>query len=490
MRIVQLPGCWYLDSLPSGEYAGILPLEKQVTTHLGLEPYPADEPLWLVLTNRPVFSYMGQGHQTPRTYEWITGTGWITLPVACGTWPVIYGQTGEPHIAKCAPPTGSQGWRYVAPDGSLVTGDSTIALLHGLLEHTDLSLAQDGSLLVGQGHEDGVRVWADGQERRLHPGACFNIRGKFDPALDLVSVSFYQVASDGLEGWVYWMSLAELKALPVQTPAPLPVVFSFSHPVLVAPFKAEGSGLVDLFTLGNYSEGAYPVLPSGRRLLLGHDSIEDWNFPQDLRQWDIPFLELYRVPQETLTTSVSRWTRQTFALLAHWPGDVGVIPMMYDQFRWSISEILDGLRYLSTLVNLSPRIKVIAPFAYNRANGIVKYPELQQALRDMVKASPGVPNLLPVGGPPHLPPIQSPPEEPMPKSKDQVRADINELIRFYNESDGLNRAARGQSSPVVFNDPAITDWFTLAVMQDVEDIKRQIRAFPEYKTQHPNDPPQ
>lgn len=75
------------------------------------------------------------------------------------------------------------------------------------------------------------------------------------------------------------------------------------------------------------------------------------------------------------------------------------------------------------------------------------------------------------------------------KNKDQVRADINELIRFYMEKDGLNRGARNLPPPVVFNDPAITDWFTLAVMQPVDEIKRQIRQFPEWKAEHQGEEP-
>lgn len=86
---------------------------------------------------------------------------------------------------------------------------------------------------------------------------------------------------------------------------------------------------------------------------------------------------------------------------------------------------------------------------------------------------------------PQPPPVEKP-KETM-KNKDQVRADIDELIRFYNDPDGLNRAARGIPSPVTFNDPAITDWFTLAVMLPVEEVKRRIRSFPEYKEQHPSD---
>jgi hypothetical protein len=172
-------------------------------------------------------------------------------------------------------------------------------------------------------------------------------------------------------------------------PTPTPVVFSFSHPVGVTPFKAHGSGVPDLFTLGIYTEAeTLPnPLPPGR-LLVGHDAPTPRVPPAILRPTDLPLIEYYRLPSETLAQSVTRWATNTEILLGGWPGlEVGVIPMMYDQFRWSVGEILDGLRALSDLVNRSPRITVIAPFAYDRANGIVKYPELQQAFHDLVQAA-------------------------------------------------------------------------------------------------------
>lgn len=223
MNRLPIPGCWYLDSLPTGEYAAILPFQKQVQTHQGLVPYPSDppdEPLWLVVSNRPVFRFMGQGHDTGWTWEWsATVRQWNMHEKCCGVWALIYGAHGERLIAQCAPPTGSQGYRYIAPDGRPVPGDETIAIRHGLNEWTDLSLAQDGSILVGQDHEGrGAAVWADGHLRLLHrAGATFNVRSKYDPAIDVVSVSFYTVESDGIQGWIYWLSLAELRALP---PAP------------------------------------------------------------------------------------------------------------------------------------------------------------------------------------------------------------------------------------------------------------------------------
>jgi hypothetical protein len=75
------------------------------------------------------------------------------------------------------------------------------------------------------------------------------------------------------------------------------------------------------------------------------------------------------------------------------------------------------------------------------------------------------------------------------KTNDEVRRDIEELVRFYNEPDGLNRAARGIPSPITIDDPAFWDWVALAVTTPIEQVKARIRTFPEYKDQHPPEPP-
>jgi hypothetical protein len=73
-------------------------------------------------------------------------------------------------------------------------------------------------------------------------------------------------------------------------------------------------------------------------------------------------------------------------------------------------------------------------------------------------------------------------------TNDEVRARIAEIVRFYNEPDGLNRRARGIPSPITVDDPAIWDWVALALTADVEEVKRRIRQFPEWKDQHKADP--
>jgi len=216
-----------------------------------------------------------------------------------------------------------------------------------------------------------------------------------------------------------------------QPPVPLvpPVVvptFSFQHPVLVAPFKdpagTAGSpaevvvnqsgqsanrpyiaasdslggpfkGMMD----GIYSEAINPAqdLKTAEglktRLVLAHDATTPWTVPAGLRSCDLPSIELYLSTAETLAQSVARWHQQAQDLLAQWPGSVGVIPMFYcagnapPNELFTVQQVCDGLQHLSEVVNLSPRIILIMPFEYDRANGIVAHPELQQAFANLLQ---------------------------------------------------------------------------------------------------------
>lgn len=222
IRTKIIPGGWYGDALTNGGYGWTIPHTKVVATDLGDLPYPLnDEPLWLVLTDTPERRYAAQSHFNPWGYEWKSGQGWRTTTAPCGVWPVIYDTQGILHISRCQEGVGSQGWRYVNPDGWLVTGDATVWVRHGLNERTDLSLAQDGSTEVGQDNQGrGVGVWAGGRLKILTLGACFNVRAKYDPHTDIVVVSCYNVASDGIEGRIFWMSWEDLQTIDVHPPPP------------------------------------------------------------------------------------------------------------------------------------------------------------------------------------------------------------------------------------------------------------------------------
>jgi hypothetical protein len=183
--------------------------------------------------------------------------------------------------------------------------------------------------------------------------------------------------------------------------------------------------------LGVYDEAADPAaaLSLARqrktRLFLTWDKKEPWALPPGLRPWDVPMIEMYRYEGETLAAALARWRRDARSMLQLWRGDCGVVPMFYcmggaaggsPPELWPIGAVTETLAYLSEIVNLSPRIKVVAPFSYLRANGIVAHGELQRAYDNLLAAAPIPAALTPVDVTP--PPPLPPPPPPPPKPKD------------------------------------------------------------------------
>ena len=243
---------------------------------------------------------------------------------------------------------------------------------------------------------------------------------------------------------VDWDLVSDLEELgpPPDPPVVIPT-FRFSHPVIVAPFKdpqgtsgatheitvngagmtierphfAAGDSLNDRRgeLLGIYSESTdNPIADLGlaagmkTRLLLCRDRAGAWRIPSTLRAWDIPARELYLTVGETVDEAAARWGREVRDALEQWPGDLAVVPMFYCQGGappneiWPVWAVCQGLAHLDPIVNLSPRIKVIAPFSYLRANGIVAHPELRQAFENLKTAAheAGVATLTPIPRPP------------------------------------------------------------------------------------------
>ncbi len=222
------------------------------------------------------------------------------------------------------------------------------------------------------------------------------------------------------------VTLAVFKDLGGISGSPAEVLVNQQDQIDAKPFfEAEDSltGVRRGERLGIYSEAVYPAsvikvaTQHNTRVLLGHDSLSYWTIPTALlRAWDIPTLEFYLHQTETVAQSAERWHRQLLDLLAQWTGDVGAIPMFYcgggepPNELFTVAQVLEGLSHLSDLVNTNKRIKVVAPFAYSRANGIIAHPELHAAWENLVAACPKMAKLTPVGTTP-VPPI---PPNPIP----------------------------------------------------------------------------
>lgn len=207
-----IPGAWYLDSRPDGEYiANIWHSRLMITKEGYVEKPVGDDVLWVVLSPKG-FKIAGQSQNILQGWEWKGEfMGWEPRTAPCGVWPVIYDREGKLIISNCQPGVGSQGYRYIDYNNQPVTGDATVLVRNGLNEWTDLTILQNGQVMVGQDHEGrGVGVWAEGRLRLLTLGACFNIRAKYDIIKDRVSISCYNVAPDGIEGRIFWMNWQDL----------------------------------------------------------------------------------------------------------------------------------------------------------------------------------------------------------------------------------------------------------------------------------------
>jgi hypothetical protein len=221
MKHLPIPGGWYTHALPSGEYASLV--ADGIVTHLGKIAQPLndagqpDGPLFLDITTVGGFHLAGKGANSFITHERLPDGTWLRHGDACGNYSVIYDLQGVLHISDCS--IGTQGWRYVALDGTLVTGDQTTGHPAGLSEWTDL-----GGILLGQGNgpgaiDGGVKVWAGGLLRVLATGACYDIKAR--RVGDTFALSFYDVARDGLTAHIFWGTVDELVALPpVVVPPP------------------------------------------------------------------------------------------------------------------------------------------------------------------------------------------------------------------------------------------------------------------------------
>jgi hypothetical protein len=213
-------------------------------------------------------------------------------------------------------------------------------------------------------------------------------------------------------------------------PVSIPV-FHFNHGVMTVPFKDPEVKAGTTYRMEDNSLGIYTERPDpsasvaiaasqDMRVLCTHDAPDVWVPPAVLRDWDVPCIEFYRLKHEMLGTSVDRWRENLQALLRVWPHDVGIVPMFYCQGGvpggtppelWSVNDVLEGLWHLSELVNISFRVKMVAPFAYKRDNGITAHPELMEAFNNLKGAT--VPDMLLMDVPSRPGPIEPPIEPPV-----------------------------------------------------------------------------
>jgi len=161
----------------------------------------------------------GQGHQSGRALEHMDHR-WYDRGLTHGINPVIYDHGGLLHLSTIA--QGSQGYRYVADDGHLVTGDETVNSqtplaqsygLSGFWEWTHL-----GGITIGQGEGGCIVQIGNGPHRVLDPGECYRVH--FTRHGSLFAVAFILQREN--KARYYWGTVAELEGLPLETPVVTP----------------------------------------------------------------------------------------------------------------------------------------------------------------------------------------------------------------------------------------------------------------------------
>jgi hypothetical protein len=212
-------GGFYADAWPDGTRAVLLALERKVVTRDAMIPVE-NAPLYLCCTPARGFQFAGQSDRAPGTVHYHDERVTLDPRIAHGNNGCLFDLAGELHIIEPAANQTSQGYRYVAPDGTLVLGDDAI-LREEISQPVDLG---DG-ILIGQGHDvDGCVVKIDGARRMLQGGMVYAVRAHRDG--ERVAVAFYDVQPDGLTAYIYHVTLSELRALPpvpnVGTTVPIP----------------------------------------------------------------------------------------------------------------------------------------------------------------------------------------------------------------------------------------------------------------------------
>jgi hypothetical protein len=223
------------DLWPSGAFVIVIQ-GSHIETHWGRVAFPPGETYGILYprcTEAGGFRFVGQAHDVAGvTWEYLNDA-WVARGPSNGTQGAIYDLLGGLHLIAPGPGATSQGYRTVVDDGTpagrLVLGDATLGPRGGLHEYTDLSDAQDGSLLIGQGSvPEGVLVNDAGTLRVLALGPCKWIQARRDR--EAVAITFRN-----LVGIVpIQTTRAELRALPVAG-APPPVIDTHPGPIVNAP---------------------------------------------------------------------------------------------------------------------------------------------------------------------------------------------------------------------------------------------------------------
>lgn len=224
MQSKDFPGGWYVDGLLDGEFACCI-RDVHVETHQGnIALTPGGNPLQLHVTTDG--RIVGHGHGDGNAWEWAGGQ-WNNHGPAFGDNSCIYDAAGNLHVVRQAgTETGSLGWSYVDDAGVLIPSwqcYNTATPLGAALRVERLAAwVQHGGLIIGQGigPNGGVVAQFEGKRYQIATGQTTFVR-------------FYLRGNNFVVSWIQentnsahirWMSLDELRGLPLEVQADTPPV--------------------------------------------------------------------------------------------------------------------------------------------------------------------------------------------------------------------------------------------------------------------------
>lgn len=213
---VVIPGGSYAECHPSGVYAVLVGTDVIVTDGLVRHnQFGSDVPLHLRATSAGTFA--GQGHDSGRVIRW-NGSQWIAEGTTCGVNACAFTPDGV-LVVNDHCQHGTQGIRWIEPDGTIVTGDATYdgRLTEGVAEWT-----RHGNVVVGQSYVDGCTIHRDFDvPRQLEPGHCTFVR--FNRAGNKCAVALWkQLEQCAVLFWFDVSEITSLKPEPVDPPPPPP----------------------------------------------------------------------------------------------------------------------------------------------------------------------------------------------------------------------------------------------------------------------------
>jgi hypothetical protein len=449
MTRIEIPGGMYCDALPNGAYVCIRASGQPLVTHLGEVPSPAGaNPLYVRCTEVGGWKFAGQSNHNPETLEYRDG-GWHPVPiVACGVSPVIYDLTGQLHISDCGPSVGSQGWRYVdSVTGALVTGDATYGSSFGLSEWTDIG----GGWYIGQCNlARGCACWDGTTLRMIEPGDSWFIRARRDG--DQVSIALVRKTGD--PSILRWLTMAELRAMPVVVPDPVVVNvppinralwfggFAFGTPLAVL-----GNCLLAVRNITGPQ--ARPVIVSDETVgnvsgtILGHfisgSTVEAIELQaKTIAERPVAYWDDRRWPRWPVLPTGAWLCVRAYCLKDESPAafeadmrtvlstvpvgqDVALVAQCYTSNLDLTSDLVGLVPVFARLCRDFPCIVALLPFSFSglttgRATGLQDHPEALPAWTALA-ATVTTPTL-PIGPPPPPPPPKEPPMPALPVSPD------------------------------------------------------------------------